>query len=120
VVGACRSDEAPPAPAPAEAPAPAASAEQPPRSATAAATPEIPKPDAAPVPAPGRKEVVAATFEELYCANRREEGADLLPVYDARGFETPSAFAREMDALAAEDPEWARGVVERAVRDGCP
>lgn len=109
-LGGCRSDA--PAPAPATpvagqaAPAPTAPSQV---RGGAQGEPTTPA-DAAPRPAPGadRRALLAQLHRELVCATRGDEAADLMPILQARGYESLSDYARDMDKHTAEDPAWAR------------
>lgn len=113
-LGGCRSDAPapPPAPpAPEQGPASAASAP-----AAGGAQGEPPAPTDAPRPAPGadRRALLAQLHRELVCATRGDEAADLVPILQARGYESLSDYARDMDRHTAEDPAWARETLETA------
>jgi hypothetical protein len=112
-VGCDKGEEAAPAEAPkSEATAPEAKA---PVEAEPTAEPETPKKSIA----EQRRDKLSATFTALYCAQKRGDEADLLPLYKEHGYDSPAAWSTEWDKEATKNAEWAEGVITGAMKADC-
>lgn len=125
-LSSCKGDA--PVPAPGGEPAPGAAVGAKPGAAPPLAPPvaeqappaQVPPPPAAVDPVAEHKAALARAHRALVCATSKDDVSDLTALLREHGFASAAEYARELDALVAEDPAWGRGLSEKADPKTCP
>jgi hypothetical protein len=67
-----------------------------------------------------RREKLATVLKAVYCAQRKDEGAESLAIYKEHGFETHEEWNKAWQADAKKKPEWAKEQVAALSPEACP